>query len=113
MGSPIAPGVAGELGSDRALARSPRGRRARSSRPTRVTSTLTAIAQNRYKSAAQIVLRWHLQLGLVPIPKSASLKRLLENFSIFDFELAGEVMTAIFALDRRESAAIDSDTVGH
>lgn len=51
------------------------------------------------RSPAQIVLRWHLQLGDVPIPKSADPGRMAQNLDVFDFALSGEEMAALSALD--------------
>ncbi|MFW6599739.1 aldo/keto reductase [Propionibacteriaceae bacterium Y2011] len=65
------------------------------------------------RTPAQTVLRWHVQQGLVPIPKSANPQRMQENATIFDFELTDEQLGRISALDRGEAAATDSDTVGH
>jgi 2,5-diketo-D-gluconate reductase A len=59
------------------------------------------------------VLRWHVQNGLVAIPKSSNRDRLAENLAVFDFELTADEMAAIEALDRGESAARDSDAFGH
>jgi diketogulonate reductase-like aldo/keto reductase len=68
------------------------------------TSTLTdpvigAIAEAHGKSAAQVMLRWHLQQGRSAIPKSTKPARIAENFDVFDFALTGEQMIAIDALD--------------
>ncbi|MFG2951421.1 aldo/keto reductase [Streptomyces adustus] len=52
------------------------------------------------KSPAQIVLRWHLQLGNIVIPKSVTPTRIRENFEVFDFALTDEEMRAVAALDR-------------
>ncbi len=65
-------------------------------------STITQIAQAHGKSAAQIILRWHLQRGVVAIPGSSNPAHILENISVFDFELTQAEMTAISALDRNE-----------
>ena len=65
------------------------------------------------KSATQIVLRWHIQLGLVAIPKSGNPGRIAENIDIFDFELAADEVTAISALDQGEDDVADSDSFGH
>ncbi len=64
---------------------------------------IVAIAQKHGRSPAQIVLRWHLQLGNVVIPKSVTPSRIEENITVFDFELDPEDMAAISALneDRR------------
>ncbi|GAA1413292.1 aldo/keto reductase [Kitasatospora putterlickiae] len=61
---------------------------------------VTAIAERTGKSPAQVVLRWHLQLGNVVIPKSVTPARIRQNLDVFDFELTGEDMTAIAATDR-------------
>lgn len=54
--------------------------------------TLVQIAQRVQRSPAQVMLRWSLQKGYVPIPKSVSRHRIVENASVFDFELSeGEV----------------------
>jgi 2,5-diketo-D-gluconate reductase A len=71
------------------------------------------IAARYERTPAQIVLRWHLELGLVAVPKSSSASRLRENIDIFDFELSAEDVEAISALDRGEEAAVDSDRFGH
>jgi 2,5-diketo-D-gluconate reductase A len=55
------------------------------------------------KSAAQVVLRWHVQRGDIVFPKSASPDRMKSNFELFDFELDDSDMAAISALDRGES----------
>ena len=60
------------------------------------------------KSPAQVVLRWHLQLGNVVIPKSATPARIKENFEVFDFELDEQEMDEITALGR-ESGRIGPD----
>jgi 2,5-diketo-D-gluconate reductase A len=74
---------------------------------------LTAIGEIHGKSATQVVLRWHVQLGLVAIPRSADPGRIVENIDIFDFELSDQEMSKISALDRGESEILDSDIYGH
>jgi 2,5-diketo-D-gluconate reductase A len=61
--------------------------------------TLLEIGRQHGKSAAQVMLRWHLQAGRSAIPKSVRPARIAENFDVFDFELSGEQMAAIDALD--------------
>jgi len=61
--------------------------------------TLVEIAGQHGKSAAQVMLRWHLQEGRSAIPKSTGPARISENFDVFDFELSGGQMSAIDALD--------------
>lgn len=63
------------------------------------------------KTAAQVVLRWHLELGLVAIPKSADPERLRQNLDVFDFALSQEEVASVSALDRGDG--VDSDERGH
>jgi 2,5-diketo-D-gluconate reductase A len=74
---------------------------------------ITEIAKAHGKSPTQVVLRWHLQLGLVAIPRSSNPGRIAENIDIFDFELTEQEMTKITALDRGDSEVTDSDEFGH
>jgi len=60
---------------------------------------LLDIAQRHGKSAAQVMLRWHLQEGRAAIPKSVKPARIAENFDVFDFALSDEQLAAIDALD--------------
>ncbi len=52
--------------------------------------TLQALAQKYAKSAAQVCLRWSLQMGFLPLPKSVTTSRIIENTALFDFELSAE-----------------------
>ncbi|MFE2071560.1 aldo/keto reductase [Streptomyces misionensis] len=61
---------------------------------------ITDIAARHGKSPAQVVIRWHLQLGNIVIPKSVTPARIRENLDVFDFALSEQEMTAIAALDR-------------
>lgn len=72
--------------------------------------TITQIAEAHDKTPGQVVLRWHLQLGNVVIPKSATPQRISENFDVVDFQLSDEEMTAIAALDSGERIGPDPDT---
>ncbi|MBF9135133.1 aldo/keto reductase [Plantactinospora sp. S1510] len=74
---------------------------------------VTEIADRHGRTPAQIVLRWHLELGLIPIPKTSSPERMKSNIDVFDFALAPAEVAALSALDRGEDAATDSDTTGH
>ena len=75
--------------------------------------TLAAIAAKYGKTPGQIVLRWHIELGLVAIPKSANPERIAQNIAIFDFALTGDEVAAISALDTGADPGVDSDTMGH
>ena len=61
-------------------------------------------------TAAQIVLRWHLQQGIVVFPKTTSRERMAENFDVFGFELSGDEMAAIDRLDAGLRQGADPDT---
>ncbi|MFB6817540.1 aldo/keto reductase [Streptomyces sp. NPDC056347] len=61
---------------------------------------ITTIAERTGKSPAQVVLRWHLQLGNIVIPKSVTPARIRQNLDVFDFTLTDDDMTAITATDR-------------
>jgi diketogulonate reductase-like aldo/keto reductase len=69
--------------------------------------TIETIAAHRYKTPAQTILRWHLQLGNVVIPKSVTPERVRENFDVFDFELSEDDMAAIARLDAGERTGPD------
>jgi 2,5-diketo-D-gluconate reductase A len=72
--------------------------------------TIETIAAHHGKTAAQTILRWHLQLGNVVIPKSATPERIRENIEVFDFELSEDDMAAIARLDASERT--DPDPAG-
>lgn len=61
---------------------------------------LQTIGKKYNKTAAQVVLRWHIQEGAIVIPKSVTPSRIAENFTIFDFHLSAEDITQISLLDR-------------
>lgn len=58
------------------------------------------------KTIAEIVLRWHIQRGVIPIPKSSNEKRIKENFDIFDFELTKEDMNDIDSLNEGDNVSV-------
>jgi len=61
--------------------------------------TLKVIGSRHGKSAAQVVIRWHLQHGFIVIPKSVREQRIYENFNVYDFELSPDDMSLIDKLD--------------
>ena len=65
---------------------------------------LKAIGEKYGKSVAQVILRWLLQRGIVPLAKSVKKERMAENINIFDFELSDEDMKIITAMDKQESS---------
>jgi 2,5-diketo-D-gluconate reductase A len=71
------------------------------------------IADETGRTPAQVVLRWHVELGLVAVPKSSDPDRLRQNLDVFDFRLTEDQVAALSALDRGEGAATDSDRFGH
>ncbi|PAV28059.1 2,5-diketo-D-gluconic acid reductase [Virgibacillus profundi] len=70
---------------------------------------LRKIADSHNKTVSQVILRWHYQLGTIPIPKSASPERQRENISIFDFSLNETEMNAIAELTRPDGRQKDQD----
>ncbi|MFD7070507.1 aldo/keto reductase [Streptomyces sp. NPDC059913] len=70
---------------------------------------ITAIADRTGKSPAQVVLRWHLQLGNIVIPKSVTPARIRQNLDVFDFTLTDDDMAAIAATDRGLRTGPDPD----
>lgn len=63
---------------------------------------IVKIGQAHGKSGAQVILRWHTQLGALPIPKSGSLQHQKANLDIFDFELTAEEMEVISSFNRED-----------
>jgi diketogulonate reductase-like aldo/keto reductase len=72
---------------------------------------LTQIAAEHDKTAAQVVLRWHVEIGNVVIPKSVTPSRMAENLDIVDFALSEAELGAIAAIDRAERIGFDPDTM--
>jgi 2,5-diketo-D-gluconate reductase A len=72
--------------------------------------TIETVAAHHEKTPAQTILRWHLQLGNVVIPKSVTPERIRENVEIFDFELSEDDMAAIARLDAGERTGPDPST---
>ncbi len=71
------------------------------------------IARTRERTPAQVVLRWHTQTQALPIPKSGDPERLVENFTIFDFELTAAELEQVAALDAGDPDVPDSEVAGH
>jgi 2,5-diketo-D-gluconate reductase A len=72
--------------------------------------TIVEIAKDVGKTPAQVVLRWHIERGDIVFPKSVTPARIRENIDIFDFELSGEDVEAITALNRNQRTGPDPDT---
>lgn len=70
---------------------------------------ITTIAERLGKTPAQVVLRWHIQLGNVVIPKSVTPSRIRENIAIFDFELTADDMATIAGMDRDQRVGPNPD----
>lgn len=71
--------------------------------------TLQGIAGKYGRTVSQIILRWHVQIGAVPIPRSTSPQRQLENIGLFDFTLEDEDMQTINRLTRSDGRIFDGD----
>ncbi|MDQ6605537.1 MAG: aldo/keto reductase [Actinomycetota bacterium] len=72
--------------------------------------TITQIAEAHGKTPGQVVIRWHLQLGNIVIPKSVTPERIVENFDVFDFHLTEAEMEQIKAVDAGHRTGPDPDT---
>jgi 2,5-diketo-D-gluconate reductase A len=71
---------------------------------------ITAIAERVGKSPAQVILRWHIELGNVVIPKSVTPARIRENLDVFDFSLTAEDLEAITGLETGDRIGPHPDT---
>jgi diketogulonate reductase-like aldo/keto reductase len=71
---------------------------------------ITSLADKYGKTVAQVILRWHLQIGNLVIPKSVTPARILENFEVFDFDLDVDDVAAISDLNRDERTGPNPDT---
>jgi diketogulonate reductase-like aldo/keto reductase len=58
---------------------------------------------------AQVILRWHIQRGVAVIPKSNSKERIVQNINVFDFELTGQQMSEITALNTNFRTGVDPE----
>ena len=68
---------------------------------------LRAIGDKHHRSIAQVIVRWFIQRGVVAIPKSVKKERMIENLSVFDFQLSADDMASIATLDTKASAFFD------
>lgn len=75
-------------------------------------SALTEIATTHERSVAQVILRWHIQIGNLVIPKTGNYDRLVENISVFDFELSELEMQAIASLDAGARTGLNPNEFG-
>jgi 2,5-diketo-D-gluconate reductase A len=73
--------------------------------------TIETVAAHHERTPAQVILRWHLQVGNVVIPKSVTPERIRENFELFDFALSEDDMAAIERLDAGERVGPDPATI--
>ncbi|MFS0865956.1 aldo/keto reductase [Microbacterium sp. 179-B 1A2 NHS] len=71
---------------------------------------VTDAAEAHGVTPAQVVIRWHLQNGVIVFPKSSTPERIVQNFDVFGFELTGDEIAAIDALDRGQRVGADPDT---
>ena len=69
---------------------------------------IIGLSEKYKKTIAQIVLRWHIQRGIIPIPKSSNEGRIKENLDIFDFELSADDMNAINSLNEGDSISVST-----
>jgi 2,5-diketo-D-gluconate reductase A len=74
---------------------------------------LTQLGEKYGKTPAQVVLRWHIEQGLVVIPKSANSERMRQNLEVFDFALSPQDLAELADLDEGPGAGNDSDRTGH
>ena len=74
---------------------------------------LAQLAEKHGKTPGQLALRWHIQNGLVTIPKTASPERMAENLDVFDFALDPQDLAQLSVLDEGPGAGNDSDKTGH
>jgi 2,5-diketo-D-gluconate reductase A len=74
--------------------------------------TIKQLAEKYDRTPAQVILRWHLQLGTIVIPKSATPARIEENFTVFDFELAEDDIATIAELDAGKRFGPHPDELG-
>lgn len=74
---------------------------------------VTGIAAEVGRTPVQVILRWHVQRGVVPLPKSANPQRQAQNLDVFDFELTDAQMAALTGMGRPDGRALDIDPSDH
>ncbi|MBV9581391.1 MAG: aldo/keto reductase [Chloroflexi bacterium] len=74
---------------------------------------IVRLAETYRRTPAQIILRWNVSLGIVPVARSSNAERIKQNLDLFDFELSHADLVALAALDQGEAQAADSDRLGH
>ena len=67
---------------------------------------MECIYQKKSKTIAQIILRWHIQRGVIPIPKSSNEGRVKENLSVFDFEISSDDINIINSLNEGDNISV-------
>ncbi|KAH9923801.1 Aldo/keto reductase [Amylocystis lapponica] len=72
---------------------------------------LQDVSKNNHRTVAQVLIRWSLQRGFSPLPKSSQPARVIENAELYDFELSAEDMARMDALDRGDAGAISWNPV--
>jgi len=72
---------------------------------------IAAVGEAHGRSAAQVMLRWHLQQGRSVIPKSTKPQRIAENLDVFDFDLSSDELTAIDALDTSQRGGPEPEVI--
>lgn len=75
------------------------------------SAQIQSLSQKYNRSAGQICLRWSIQMGFIPLPKSVTLARIRENLNVFDFELSKEDVALISGMEGCCEPAIDPDTI--
>ena len=68
-------------------------------------AVMLELADKYNRSVPQITLKWHIQNGVIPIPKSSNIERIKENLNIFDFEISYEDMKLIDQLNKNENVS--------
>jgi 2,5-diketo-D-gluconate reductase A len=79
----------------------------------RSEAVVTELSQRYARTPAQILVRWHIELVLAPVPKSEDPQQLRENIAVFDFTLTPEDVARLSALDRGDELVLDPEAFGH